>query len=430
MTAPGGENRRSEDGSLRRTLGNTAWLTVSSAATRALAYVQFLLAVRAFSDAEVGIYAICLTCLLFAELLANLGLDRVLVREIARLGYGDARELFDNALLLKSTAALVAYGLCLVGFRCIYADIFASHRMAVVCFLTYVPICAVARSFESHFTAVERMAIPALGQLAERLVLLAAAVSAWLGWIGFDSFLAVFPLAALARAACPGLLFLGEREQRPLTLSRQKTLGLLSEASWMFAVEIVAVAYFRVDIFMLSKMVDLRSTGLYLTAYKIFDFFIAMFSGYLIAIFPAMSRKANRIRPSMLALGSGAVFLCFSLPVILLRQGILRLFKPEYVEAAPVLVCLMLVLPLVYANSMLANFAVATAKVRTLFLLALPMLAINIGLNMGLVPVFGIFGSAVATLASEILLGLALILALQPFRRKAPAEPEALGEVS
>ena len=79
---------------------------------------------------------------------------------------------------------------------------------------------------------------------------------------------------------------------------------------------------------------------------------------------------------------------------------------------------------------MLANFAVATAKVRTLCLLALPMLAINVGLNLGLVPVFGILGSAVATLASEILLGLALVLALQPFRQQSPVEPEALSDVS
>ncbi|NMC50296.1 MAG: oligosaccharide flippase family protein, partial [Desulfovibrio sp.] len=397
MSAPRPGKEEGGPGTLRRTMGNTAWLTTSMAATRILAYVQFVLVVRAFSDVDVGIYAVCLTAVLFAELLANLGLDRVVVREVARMGRPEAGELFESSLLLKTAAALAAYALCLGVFWLVYPEIVAPHGAAVASFLAYVPVCALARSFESHFTAMERMAVPAVGQFAERLVMLAAGVAAWMGFIGFDMFLAVFPLAAVVRTLVPGIVFLAARERGPLRLSRSRALGLVSQSSWMFGVEIVAVAYFRLDIFMLSKMVDLGGTGLYQAAYKVFDFFIAMFTGYLTAIFPAMARNDVRLRPSMLALGTAVVFVVFSVPVIALRTTILGLFRPEYIQAAPVLTCLMLALPLVYANSMLANFAVASHRVRTLFAVAVPMLAVNVGLNLGLIPRFGILGSALAT---------------------------------
>lgn len=415
-SGPGGN----PSGSMRRTVGNTVWLTASMAATRVLAYVQFILVVRAFSDVEVGIYAVCLTAVLFAELLANLGLDRVVIREVARVERSDARELFESSLLLKTAAALAAYALCLGVFWLVYPEIVAPHGPAVAMFLAYVPVCALARSFESHFTALERMAVPAVGQFAERLVMLAAGVAAWMGLIGFNMFLALFPLAAVVRTVIPAVLFFAVRESGPLCLSGGRVLGLVSHSSWMFGVEIVAVAYFRLDIFMLSKMVDLGSTGLYQAAYKVFDFFIAMFTGYLTAIFPAMARNEMRLRPSILALGTAVVFVVFSVPVIALRTTVLGLFKPEYAEAAPVLVCLMLALPLVYANSMLANFAVAAHRVRTLFAVAVPMLCVNVGLNLGLIPRFGILGAALATLGSELLLGGVLLMALKPFSRKSP----------
>lgn len=427
MSAARGGCPKNGTSDARRTLGNTMWLTASSLATKALAYVQFLLVVRAFSEVEVGIYAVCLTGVVFAELVANLGLDRVVVREVARLGKPDSRELFDSSLLLKTAASMGAYLLCLGAFWLLYPEIVTPHGPALTAFLAYVPVCALARSFESHFTALERMAIPALGQFAERVTMLAAALAAWTGLCGFDAFLAVFPLAAVVRAAIPAFLFFTDRDGGGLLrISKSRSKGLLSDSSWMFGVEIVAVAYFRVDIFMLSKMVDLRATGLYQAAYKVFDFFIAMFTGYLTAIFPVMARGKAHLRPSMLLLGAGAVCLLFTAPGIALRREILTLFKPEYVEAAPVLVCLMLTLPLIYINSLLANFAVAMSRVRLLFFVAVPMLGVNVSLNMGLIPRYGILGAALATLCGEILLGCVLLLALKPFRGKSPQAPEVL----
>lgn len=406
----------SQTAQTRRIMGNTMWLTASSLGAKALAYIQFIFVARTFSPAEVGIYAVCLTGVLFAELLANLGLDRVIIREVARLETSSSRQLFDTSLLLKTSASVCTYFLCLGIFWWFYPEISHPYSAALPAFFAYVPLCALARSFESYFTAQEHMAIPALGQFAERFIMLITALAAWLGWCGFNTFLAAFPLGGLVRLSIPAILFLSHyKGKTPFTLSGGQTKKLISDSSWLFGVEILAVAYFRIDIFMLSKMANLYETGLYQAAYKIFDFGIAMFAGYLTAIFPAIARDSSRVRPGTLFKGAFIVFICLSLPLILLRQELLSFFKPEYVQAAPVLTCLMLTLPFIYINSLLANFAVATSKIRRLFFVAMPLLAINIGLNAELIPKYGILGSALATLGSELLLSGILVALLKPF---------------
>lgn len=418
----------SKDYQHRRMMGNTLWLTFSSLGAKILAYAQFLLVVRTFSAEQVGIYAVCLTGVLFAELLANLGLDRVIVREVALRGKKESTELFDNALFLKALASIGAYALCLVAFWQIYPEIVEPHGFALAIFLAYVPVCALARSFESHFIALEQMAVPAIGQFLERIVMLLVAVAAWLGWCGFDLFLIIFPLGAVVRLLIPGVLFYVQQKTKgPHKLSRVQAKSLLAESSWLFGVEILAIAYFRIDIFILSKMVDLRGTGLYQAAHKIFDFGIAMFAGYLTAIFPAMARDKSRLQPSRLFLGAAIVLVCFSLPGIIFRHEILMLFKPEYVEAAPVLACLLLTLPLVYFNSLLVNFAVASLRMRTIFFVAMPMLGVSIGLNLGLIPRYGILGGALATFFSEFFSSIALLVTLKPFALKASPTPAMCG---
>lgn len=414
-----------------RTLGNTALLMGTTIATRGLAYVQFLLVVRAFSEYEVGFYAVCLTGMLMAEMLANLGLDRVVIRDLACEGRfnEESHKIFDNSVILKFVTSMFTYLLCLGIFRVAYPELYLDYWRALAAFFAYVPLCGLARCFENHFTAMEWMAIPAVGQIAERMVLLGAATAGWFGYLGLNGFLASFFLAALVRGAIPGVVFLYSRTDKRLIFCRRQARRLLSDSSLLFALEIIAVAYFRVDIFMLSKMAGLASTALYQAAYKIFDFFIAMFTGYITAIFPAMARNDKRLSPAMLALGAAAIFVFFTVPVLLFRREIMGLFKPEYVQATNVLVCLMLTLPIVYANSLIANHAVATNNLRALMLVALFMLIVNILLNFALIPRFGILGAALATLAGEVLLIVLLLWILQPFSRNASPIGEVLEEL-
>lgn len=411
-----------------RLLGNTLWLAASSGAARILAYVQFLLAIKAFTEEEVGIYAVLLTAVLFSEMLSNLGLDRVLVRETVNESLHGRGSLLRTAIRLKARMATATYVVSLCALYALYPEIFQKYRLAISLFMLYVPICAYGRCLESYFMAEERMDIPALAQIAERTILLSAAVLAWMEWIPFDGFLCALPVAGATRAGLSRLALPRKALPSLEKVTRQTMRHLTAQSAWMFGVEIMALAYFRIDIFMISTYLDFRSAAFYQAAYKIFDFCIGIFTGYLLALFPTIARDTAQLKPRGLLLGAILTFVAFSLPVIALRDPILAFFKPEYVQASQALHILMLTLPFVFINALFANYAIAAAKTRELFLLAVPMLVVNVSLNAIYIPRYGIAGAAGTTLVGEIVLTFLFLVTMRPFSNGVAPMPRTAQE--
>jgi O-antigen/teichoic acid export membrane protein len=99
----------------------------------------------------------------------------------------------------------------------------------------------------------------------------------------------------------------------------------------------------------------------------------------------------------MLGIGT-AVISVIALVVILLRDWILGMFQPDFLLGSTALTLLLLTLPLVYLTTMLANYAIATNRLRLLVGVAILLVVTNIGLNLLLIPHYGIDGAAAATL--------------------------------
>ncbi|MEW6263005.1 MAG: oligosaccharide flippase family protein [Thermodesulfobacteriota bacterium] len=389
---------------------NTLFLTGSGFLTKFLAYFYFLIMTRCFEVGQIGVYGLLVTSMMFMEILANLGLDRIIVRELARSTDNESIQTFHSAFFLKITAAAGVYVASLLVFKYVYAEIYYSNRPAlIIFFLSILPLVA-ARSLESWFMAKEKMHLPAFSQLLERVILLAAAgLAAW-GKIGFKGFLITAFIAVTARMLAISLAFPWASSRRSWPTDLHQTRFLLGEASKMLAVEMLAVIYFRVDLFLLTKMTDLKLVGLYHVSYKVFDFFITFFAGYLTAVFPTLSRQRERFALGRNLILGGAITALVALTVILLRAPLLSIFRPEYLAGRTALTLLMLTLPLSFVTSLLANFAVASERIALLVRIALVLVAGNLGLNFLLIPRLSIEGAALATLLTEIL-SAALMLA-------------------
>ena len=412
----------------RTVVSNTAFLGASAILTRFIAYLYFLIIARHFTAEQLGIYAVLVTTYLIAELLSNLGLDKIVVRDLARLSAEKRPGLFSTALLVKTASSLFVYGLTLALFSLIYREITTSYLFESALFLASGVPVAFSRSLESYFVALERMSIPAVSQLLERSVILIFALGIVWNHVDFRSFLMAAFFAGCVRLVFLALMFKGHH-----VLSRwqgwSQTRSLLSESERMLVIEVLAVIYFRVDVLMVSKLVDIGETGVYNVVYKVFDFFIALFAGFLMAVFPLMARgEAGKKFVPMLFFGACGLSLV-SLVVILLRQEILALFGNEFLRGSSALAFLMAAFPFVYVNSMLANLAIVENKIDTLLWVAVVLVSCNIGLNGLLIPPLRMEGAAITTLVCEMLNSLILICVLKSSMRGAAPVPSPAASV-
>ena len=404
-------------------LSNSLAMGVANVLGRGLAYVGFILMARRLDSRYIGAYALLVTAGMIVDLVSTLGLDKILTREISARPTAEGQSYFWTALpirfVMTIVSATIAWALLLFFFK----KELAVTALETGIFLSAVLATGVSRNCEAYLTAHERLLPVAIAQLTERIVFFCAVLLLLSGFLTFGKMLCFAPLAALVRSLIVAWSTLKIWTRR-LVRRRQQLRPLFRNALEMFSVEILAIVYFRSDVFLIARMGGLRETAYYQVSYKVFDGCLSFFSGLLLASFPRIVRDNSRTTlNNMLALGT----VLMTVPVagvILARQQILSALRPEYAAGATSLVWLMLTVPLVYITSTLANAAIAAGRVKLLILMAGLLLIANVSLNLILIPRYSINGAAFSTFACELL----SVMILCPFviralpRAAAPAE--------
>ncbi len=388
---------------------NTFFLTTSALAIKLIAYISFIIIVKRFTPEEIGIYAVIITAYLFMELFSNLGLDKILIRELSTCNENNRiKNLFYSSLYIRLCTALIVFCSGLILFKYIYTDIFHKYPVQLTFFFAAIFPLVFSKNIECFFISKEKMLIPAISQFIERTGVLCAALLVLCDILNFRGFITAFFAAILLRALFLAPFFPWKYSSDSSKL-KKTDYGILLSAYKLLIVEIMAIIYFRVDIFMLSKMTDWGSTGIYQVSYKIFDFFIAIFAGFLTAMYPRLVRNKDNIDFSKILLYGFIVLSITSVFVIFTSDIILGFFGENYIRATVSLSYLMITLPFVFITSMMANYSVAHGKVGILIKLAMILITLNVILNYILIPVYSIAGSALSTLICETVSAIILI---------------------
>jgi O-antigen/teichoic acid export membrane protein len=409
ITAAIGRPNDSHRHSTRRLISNSVAMALANVAGRGLGYVSLLLLARHVSAHYIGVYAILLTTSMLAELVSNLGLDKVVVREMAPSAHsGYDRKLFWLALGTRLCMAVVSFAAAFALLRLLFKDLGGLDEWTIAVYLSVIFPTVASRNCEALLTAHERLRPIAWSQAFERIVMFGAVLLLINGHLSFAGFICFAPIAGLGRLSvlisgmAAGWSSVGE--QSPLGVNE-----LLRQSIQLFSVEVLALVYFRSDVFFIARIQGLSSAGVYQIAYKMFDCCISLFSGLLQAAFPLLIRnRSRRYLGQLLIYGLIAVSVPVAI-VIVLRYPLLEFIQPGYSAGATSLVWLMLTAPLVYVNSTLSNAAIAAGKVKILIVLAIVLIGSNVGLNLALIPRWSINGAAFATFACEALSSLILV---------------------
>jgi O-antigen/teichoic acid export membrane protein len=363
-----------------------------------------------------------LAVLSFFQFVGDLGVEKIALREIAREPerapsvVGAAISL--RVLLSTGAAALAAL------FFALFSPTATLVRLGALAALS-LPL-GVASIYPAYYQAVLRVGTAAWiavvqGTITSGLLLLAALAPA------AASARRPLVVAAVALAPIPSLAasaWIARRDLRPRIPGGRALWGpLLGEAAPLAFNTICILVGLRADQVILRSMKGADALGHYSAALRFFDAFTIVPSVLLFTVFPLMARF-DRVTPERLyetARWSYKVLSVFILPVALattvLAEPIVRtIYGAPFLPAARPLAILMWSLFFFFTSMVTFDAVTAAGRQRVFLALSVFTTAVNIALNLVLIPRYGATGAATAALlyAASNLPVLALLRATRP----------------
>jgi O-antigen/teichoic acid export membrane protein len=368
-------------------------------------FLLFAVLARAVGESDVGAFVFAFAFLQIATIPIALGCDPYMLREIARDKSASDR-LFWNVVALKLTTAApvlaIAFGVLLA-----VADS-STTRWTVIALAPGILTDLVAKTLHSEFNARERGTLLAVSLVVQRVVTAVIAIAALALGAGVIAVAALYSAGALIGLATGAVLLVRNVGVPRWQVSVRSWRGLTSR-SWPFALQdLFGTLLFKLDAVLLAALATEAAVGRYGAAYRLLEstLFIAWaLNGAFAAMYAYLRRDSA---PSI-----GAVFqrsvkagLVLLTPVAvafgLLAEPIMRLaFGADFADGAPALRLLAPVVVLLGVVTLCTSLIVSRLDPRTMVKLSAAMVALNVALNLALIPELEESGAATAMLVTE-----------------------------
>jgi polysaccharide transporter, PST family len=386
-------------------LSNLAYSSVSSG-TAALLLILMIAAGRVLGSVEFGKFAFALTLGGVFETLMDFGLHQVTIRAVARDRL-QATPLLHHALAIKLVWAAGALTLLVVTATLLRPQ----WDVRVACYL--IGGSLVLRSYmltvRGVLQGLEHFGWDSVIVLADRGLLLAFGLTAlWTG-TGLRGLTVAFVVARAAALALAGVVSHRRLGGLGLRYDARVWRDLHTTALPLGFFLVVLNLYQYVDSVMLGYLRTDAETGLYVAAFKIYEGLTYAPLAISAVLTPRLSalHASDGQRHRRLALlgvgGSTAIGLVVAIAAFLFATPVLVfLFGPAFAAAASPFRILCLGLPVVFAIWILHAIAISVDREGLLLKTGLVGLAVNVGLNLYVIPRYGGTGAAFATVVGEL----------------------------
>jgi O-antigen/teichoic acid export membrane protein len=352
-----------------------------------------------------GDYTAVMAFLFIPTVIADIGLSAIVLRDISAAPER-MREIVNASLSLR---ALISLGAVVVTAAVAFV-LPLDHRARIGvligspgAFLTLMNL-----SLLPVLQAELRMHRSVVANLVGRTVTLGLTLGALALGLGFDTIVAV-GVAGLAV-----ILVINAAAVHSM-LRLRPTIDLVYWRSFLRASLVLGVGlavsqvYFRIDTVLLALLRSPAEVGLYGAAYKFVELSQALLFGAVITIVPAMTALAARgdRRFETLTRHGLEVLIAAAFPVtlamLLAPKALLNWTAgSQYGAAATSLKILSLYPIIAVANTLLWRMLIAVHLERLLLISAVSILALNVALNLALIPPYGYTAAASTSVASEV----------------------------
>jgi O-antigen/teichoic acid export membrane protein len=409
---------RSEQ-AFERAARNTAARAVGELLAKLASLAFFAVLARALGQTGVGVFVFALAWAEISMLLASLGLDRALIRWIARDRSRSAALFADGAAIKVALAVPIA----LVSFATINVIALGSTTRVVIYVLTAGALFdALTRVAFSVFTGLERSELTGVALIGQRFLQAALGIGALAAGFGVVAVsIAYTTAAALGFVLAAGLL----RRRLSLDIGRpavdRRRWRSLGMDSVPFAVQdVFTVLLFRIDAVLLSLMASDAAVGRYGSAYRLFEATFFLTYALMAAFSPMYTYLERDSEPTIQGVFGRSTKLALLLLVPCaavfgtLAPWVCRaFFGSELASAADSLRILAPAVVLIGLVTLSTSLIVSRRSPTTMVWLSAAMTLLNVVLNVVLIPGLHERGAAIAMLATEAVF---LVLAMRMAR--------------
>jgi O-antigen/teichoic acid export membrane protein len=390
----------------RLVASNTAVQVAGRGAMLAIGLVSIAVVTRYLGPDDYGRYTLALTYMQLFAVLADVGLFTIVVRDISR-DPSRTEELVGNTITLRLLLSVVVIAVAAAISLLLPYD--PDVRVAIL--LAGLLLLGMLNSaFVTVLQSRLRMGRAVVGDVLGRAAALGAVALVAALDLGFYAVMGTAAVGALVTAVTTMHL------TRPLAKVRfradPKVWRTLLRAALPLGVALaVNELYFRADTIIISLYEPYEEVGLYTLAYRMLELTLVFGTVFLTTTFPLLSQAVANDEPRARRTIQLSTELFVVLGAPLVAGGLV--VAPELVElaagedfedAAEPLRLLLAAGALAWINGVFGYALIAKERQMSALWLNLSALAFNVGLNLLLVPRYGIVVAAAVTVASEMLI--------------------------
>jgi O-antigen/teichoic acid export membrane protein len=384
---------------------NTVFLSAAQIIGRLLGFFYFLFLARFLGVTTFGVYNFTLAFVYNFIPVADFGLERLVLRDIAREP-GKISFYLPRLIPLRFFLSLAAYsGTLLLG-------VILGQSVQQIFYLAIFGLFIFPYSFtyllSSFLNAQEKMKYMSLAVVSSQLLVFILGVV----FVLLKMPLSVIFLAGVIGQLIVALIFLLKANSWGLSLGwvidKQFFKKALSQ-SWAFAfLLILSVFYLRISLLLVGLLKGDYYTGLYGSAFKFIEAIILIPQALALALFPLSARLLLEDKEKLKKIYQKGlrVLLLFSLPFVLVLIFAAKLiislaYGTDYLPAVPVMAVLGASLILFFLNVLPGNIIQNSPKFKKFLPWSVFNFLITLTLGLILIPRFSIIGAAWSVLGGE-----------------------------
>ena len=389
---------------LRKISSNASWLMLERLVNMSIQFFVGVWFVRYLGPEQFGLYSYALSFVALFSALAHLGLDQIVVRNLAE-ETPSAGETLATALTLRITAALAVYGL--VAIIVLEAQDDRLTQVAVLILagqLVFQSATVLDQWFQaqllSKYAVWARSSVTVLISGTQVLFIL------------LELPLVTFVILLLAQSMLNALgFFLAYRKVGPKPMAwrpRLRVAKAMLRDAWPMTMAALSVSVFmKIDQVMLAEMAGHEAVGIYAVAVKVSEVWYFIPMALAASALPELVRtrihrpEVYQSRLQMLYDTMALLSYGIAVPMTFLAAPLVQvLFGATYAASAPILQIHIWALLFMSTGIALGKWLVAeNLTVAAMAIMALGAI-VNVGLNAVLIPHYAGVGAAWATLLS------------------------------